>query len=157
MLAGLLYELGVEHRWREQAAESCFGALEGDGVPPEAHTIHAILVFLEHVPDRARADALLPRVADALDGAAFLRVDPDDAEYGVSPTELAPTPSSIGRALFDDTAFDAHLDRLARDQQPDGGWPISWPAVSDATRDEYRGIRTLDALQVLRAYGRLQP
>ena len=77
----------------------------------------------------------VPHVADALTHATYFRRDADDPEYGVAPTELAPTPASPWRALFDDADFDAHLDRLARDQQPDGGWPINWPAVSDGDRD----------------------
>lgn len=155
MLAGLLHALGVAHPWRDRADDRCFSILEQDGVPPEAHTVHAVMVFLEHVPDRTRADALFPAVAEALPRASFFRADPDDDGYGVAPTELAPTPASPWRALFDDALFDAHLDRLARDQQPDGGWPITWPAIGEATRLEYRGIRTLDALHVLGAYGRL--
>ena len=154
-LAGLLHALDVAHPWRERATDTCFALLERDGVPAEAHTIHSILVLLEHAPDRARADALVPRVANALPGAGYYRSDPDSTEYGVTPTELAPTPDSPWRVLFDDATFDAHLDRLERDQRPDGGWPISWPAVSVATETEYRSIRTLDALHVLTAYGRL--
>jgi hypothetical protein len=113
------------------------------------------MIFLEHVPDRARADALRASVAEILPHAAFFRDDPESDEYGVGPTELAPTPDSPWRAVFDDTRFEAHLDRLVRDQQPDGGWPISWPAIGEATRLEYRSIRTLGALHVLAAYGRL--
>ena len=154
-LAGLLYALEVEHAWRDRATAYCFGALERDGVPAEAHTIHAVLGFLEHVPDRARADALVARVADALPDAAYLRRDADDPSYGVTPLELAPTPESPWHTFFDDATFDAHLDRLERDQEPDGGWPITWPPVGDATRLEYRSIRTLDALHTLTAYGRM--
>ena len=147
LLAGLLHAMGVAHPWRERATEACLAALERDGVPTEGHVIHAVVVLLEHVPDRARADALAH--------ASYFRSDADDPEYGITPTDLAPTPASPWRALFADADFDAHLDRLARDQQPDGGWPINWPAVSAATETEYRSIRTLDALHVLTAYGRL--
>jgi hypothetical protein len=154
-LAGLLHALGVAHEWRDRATRACLVELDRDGVPDEGHAIHAALVLLEHGVDRSTTRAWLPRVQKALGGATFFRRDADDTEYGVTPTELAPTPTSPWRALFDDATFDAHLDRLARDQQPDGGWPISWPAVSAATEAEYRGIRTLDALHVLKAYGRL--
>ncbi|MFI5052775.1 MAG: hypothetical protein ACHQDE_00310 [Acidimicrobiia bacterium] len=155
MLAGLLHELQVAHPWRDRATATTFASLEHEGVPAEAHTIHAVLCFLEHVDDRARADALVSRVAEVLPDAAYLRWNADDPEYGVALTELAPSPDCPWRALFDSAGFDAHLDRLERDQQADGGWPITWPAISDATRLEYRSIRTLDALHVLTAYGRL--
>ena len=154
-LAGQLHALGVAHPWREQATDACLTVLERDGIEEEAHSIHAVLELLAHLPDRARADALFAAVADTLPRAAYFKSDADTDDYGVTPLELAPTPDSYARDLFDDAAIDAHLDRLARDQQPDGGWPISWPPVSEATRTEYRGIRTLDALHTLRAYGRL--
>jgi hypothetical protein len=155
MLAGLLHALGATHPWPDLATETCLTVLERDGVEREGHSIHAVLVLLEHAPDRERADALLPAVADALPHASYYRADAGDPEYGVTPTDLAPTPGSFSAALFDDATITAHLDRLARDQQPDGGWPITWPTVSDATRTEYRGIRTVDAVSTLRAYGRL--
>jgi hypothetical protein len=154
-LAGLLHALGVEHEWRGRATRACLAELERDGVPAEGHAIHAALVLLEHGVDRGSAERFAARVQGALAHATYFRRDAGDPEYGVTPTELAPTPSSPWRALFDDATLEAHLDRLARDQQPDGGWPISWPAVSAVTEAEYRGIRTLDALHVLRAYGRL--
>ncbi len=155
-IAGLLHALGVEHEWRDRATAACLAELERDGVPTEGHAIHTAVVLLEHAVDRDTADAYLSPVQDALAHATWFRCDADDPTYGVTPVELAPTPASPWRALFDDATFDAHLDRLARDQQPDGGWPITWPAVSATTEAEYRGIRTLDALHALGAYGRLE-
>jgi hypothetical protein len=49
----------------------------------------------------------------------------------------------------------AHLDALERDQQNDGGWPISWQPPSEASRLEWRGFRTVHALRTLGGYGRL--
>jgi hypothetical protein len=56
-----------------------------------------------------------------------------------------------------DDVLAAHLDRLERDQQPDGGWPITWEPPGDAAVLEWRGIVTLDALRALVSYGRLSP
>jgi hypothetical protein len=50
--------------------------------------------------------------------------------------------------------IDGHLDRLQRDQQPDGGWAITWEPPGAAATLEYRGVETLRALRVLAAYGR---
>ncbi len=44
-----------------------------------------------------------------------------------------------------------HLEALDQKQQADGGWPLSWPAVSPGGELEYRGVVTLDALKTLRA------
>ena len=46
--------------------------------------------------------------------------------------------------------------RLERDQQTDGGWPVTWEPPSEASRLEWRGIVTLGALRTLTAYGRLR-
>jgi hypothetical protein len=44
---------------------------------------------------------------------------------------------------------------LQSDQQPDGGWALTWKPPSQAATLAYRGIVTVAALQVLSAYGRL--
>jgi hypothetical protein len=55
-----------------------------------------------------------------------------------------------------ETGFDEDaLDRLERDQQDDGGWQITWEPPGVVATLEWRGIETLRALRVLRAYGRI--
>jgi hypothetical protein len=73
----------------------------------------------------------------------------------LTPLAFAPTPKSRWRALFDDVAIDAHLDRIAAKQLDDGGWEVTWGPPSEASRLEWRGILTLTNLRVLRAYRRL--
>jgi hypothetical protein len=68
------------------------------------------------------------------------------------PLVYAPSPQNIARRLFDAPMIERHLAALASQQQADGGWPISWPAVSPACELEYRGIVTLNALKTLNAY-----
>ena len=79
--------------------------------------------------------------------------DPDASGYVFKPLDYAPSPDSMCRRLFDDATIKTHLEALAHKQQEDGGWPISWPAVSPACELEYRGIVTLGALKTLKAYG----
>lgn len=152
-VVGVLHALGVTHPWLTRARAWCWSALEA-GMPQEAHRLGEALVFLEHVEDRQRARALLPAVADALATATLYAEDPDDESYGVTPLDLAPRPDAVGRPLFDDGLIDAHLDRLAAAQQPDGGWPISWEPPSATAVLEWRGIVTVRALCTLTAYGR---
>jgi hypothetical protein len=64
----------------------------------------------------------------------------------------APTPQSFCRRLFDDTTIEKHLVTLAKRQQADGGWPISWGAISPAVESEWRGRVTIGALRTLDAY-----
>ena len=49
--------------------EHLIAVLERDGVPTEGHVIHAVVVLLEHVPDRARADALDEHRGEVREGA----------------------------------------------------------------------------------------
>jgi hypothetical protein len=156
-LVGLLRQLGVEHAWVDQAAAWCWGQLASGDLPAEAHALKEVLVFLAHERERDRADAMAATVRGQLGSASLFRLDPDQAGYGLSPLSVAPAADSRWRVLFSDDVLDAHLDRLLADQQPDGGWPISWDPPSEAARLEWRGIATLDALCTLVSYGRLGP
>ena len=152
-LTGLLHRMGVEHPWVTKATEWCWATVE-DGLTGDAHVASEVFVFLAHVPDRDRAEALAPTVLEHLTKADHYRPDPLDPEYGVRPLHIAPTPSSPWRSLFADGVIEAHLDRTERDQQPDGGWSITWEPPSAASTLEYRGMETVRNLRVLAAYGR---
>lgn len=154
-VAAALHRLGADHPWREAATAWCFGRLESAGPPAEAHGLRCVLAFLDHVPDQGRAEPLARAAGEALPTSAWFRSDPADREYGVPPWDFAPTPDSPWRSLFDDDAFEAHLDRLVADQQPDGGWPLTWQPPGEAATLEYRGVVAVHALRVLRAYDRL--
>lgn len=156
-LVGLLYALGVDHPWRKEATAYCWSALDA-GLPGDAHALGEALVFLAHVDDQDRATPIADRVAEHMTGGvSYLRLDPEDPTYGVSPLHYAPRPSSRWRALFSDDVISGHLDRLEADQQSDGGWALTWEPPSRAATLAYRGIETLHALQVLTAYGRAAP
>jgi hypothetical protein len=152
-LAGVLHRMGIDHPFVTNATEWCWSALD-DGLPDDAHAVSAILVFLGDVPDRERAEAVAPAVVEHLAVANHYRADPLDPAYGVTPLHIVPTPSSRWRSLFADELVEGHLDRLERDQQPDGGWALTWEPPSAASTLEYRAILTLWALRVLSAHGR---
>jgi hypothetical protein len=153
-VAGELLGHGAQHPWLDRATAFCLDSLEREP-PGDAHEINGVLTFLDRAPDRARAEPLRAAAAAALPGASYYLADAASDEYGVTPLHLAPTPDSPARELFSDEQIAAHLDRLEADQQPDGGWPIRWDPPSDASRLEWRGSVTVDALRTLRAYGRL--
>ena len=154
-LVGMLYQLGVDHPWRSAGAAYCWEQLESDGLPGDAHALKEVLVFLEHVPERGRADEHAAALASDLTGIPLFHLDPDAPGYGLSPLSIAPQASSRWRGLFTDAQIGAHLDRLERDQQADGGWPIAWEPPSQSAVSEWRGVATLDALRTLTSYGRL--
>jgi len=72
-----------------------------------------------------------------------------------TPLQFATSPTHPLRHFFSGTVIEGFLDRLMTEQQEDGGWPIDWPAPGTTARNEWRAIRTLEALQALSAYGRL--
>ena len=60
------------------------------------------------------------------------------------------------RGLFDDALIDLHLDMLAAQQQPDGGWQTSWSAISPASELEARCVVTINTIKTLKAYDHLK-
>jgi hypothetical protein len=153
-LAGRLHRMGIRHPWLDRATDWCWSRLDA-GFDEDAHALREVLVFLASVPDRARADTAAASVGQWLAKAPWYRADAADPSYGVTPLDFAPEPGGPWSHLFDPATVDDHLDRLERDQQTDGGWAITWEPPSVASTLEWRGIMTLWALRVLRAYGRI--
>jgi hypothetical protein len=153
-LAGRLHRMGIGHPWLDRATEWCWTKLEA-GFDEDAHALREVCLFLGYVPDRARAEAVGAAVPGWLAKAQWYRADPEDPSYGVTPLDLAPEPGGPWSHLFDPATIGGHLARLERDQQADGGWVITWEPPGTAATLEWRGIMTLWALRVLRAYGRL--
>lgn len=154
-LVGVLYQLGVDHPWRDAGAAYCWHKLESEGLPGDAHSLSEVLTFLENVPDQERVAHHATGLAAHLRGVAMFNLDPEAPGYGLTPLDLAPEAGSRWRSLFPPELIDAHLDRLLRRQQEDGGWPISWEPPSEAAVCEWRGLVTLKALRTLTSYGRL--
>ncbi|HEY2508741.1 MAG TPA: hypothetical protein VGI58_19670 [Streptosporangiaceae bacterium] len=154
-LVGLLYQLGVDHPWRDSGTAYCWRQLEADGLPGDAHALVEVLAFLEQVPDQDRAVPYVDALAAHLPSVAMLHLDPDAEGYGLTPVDLAPDAGSRWRSLFGDKQIDVFLDRLVAGQQDDGGWPITWEPPSTAAVCEWRGFVTLNVLRTLTSYGRL--
>ncbi|MCA9838477.1 MAG: hypothetical protein KC422_16285 [Trueperaceae bacterium] len=151
-IAGLLHKHKVAHPWLNKATSFCWQKLEAEQNFSE-HDFICILLFLEHVPERERAGKLFKQISDKIIQNTAL--DPEAEGYVQSPLIYAPRPNCWARSLYQNEDIDAHLDALSQKQQEDGGWAISWPAVSPGSELEYRGVVTLQALTTLKAYGRL--
>ena len=82
-----------------------------------------------------------------------MKLDPEADAYGVTPLDFAPSPTSMARSWFGDELIEGHLEKLEQEQLDDGGWPVAWQPPSEASRCEWRAIRTIHALMVLSAYG----
>jgi hypothetical protein len=156
-LAGLLYRLGIDHPWREAGAAYCWDTLDAGRLPGDGHALSEVLIFLENVPERERADEMAAVLAKTLADVAMFKLDPHAPGYGVTPLDVAPAADSRWRGLFTDAQLSGHLDQLQASQEADGGWPIAWEPPSPAAVSEWRGIVTLKALRTLTSYGRLTP
>jgi hypothetical protein len=153
LIAGTLHARGVEHPWLTKATELLWSRLEQLG-PVGPYDMGGVLRFLEHVPDRARAQAAFERIGPMLLQQGMVALDPDAPGEVHGPLDYAPVPGSLARRLFDQETIAAHLDHLAGGQREDGGWTFNWQAWSHPAELEWRGSVTVDALRVLRANGR---
>ena len=150
-IAGLLHKYRFHHPWLDRATAFCWRKLDHlDTIT--GHDFFCVSLFLEYVPDRARAKQVFDHVSALLLAGGHVAFDPQTPGYVFTPLHYAPTPDSICRPLFDDAMIEQHLHALAHRQQSDGGWSIAWPAVSPACELEYRGVETLRVLKILMAY-----
>jgi hypothetical protein len=151
-IAGRLHRMGAWHLWLDRATAWTWTALD-QGFDDDAHALGEVLIFLAHAPGDPASH--FDRVRSWLKGLKWFQLDPTAEGYGVTPLHYAPAPDSPWRSLFDDAIIEGHLDRMAGNQQADGGWPITWEPPGAASALEWRGIETLRALRTLRAYGRI--
>jgi hypothetical protein len=151
-LAGLLIKGGVDHPWVARASDYCWRTIEASETR-EFHDLMPMIEFLEHAPDRSRAERSLARIAGIVAEPGVVALDPNADGYVQKPLDWAPMPDSFCRRLFSDAVLAEHLAALAARQGDDGGWPISWPPISPGVALEWGGAATIKALRTLRAYG----
>ena len=152
-IAAMLYAHEIAHPWLGGATQVMWSGIEALG-NPNGYEMFGVLAFLEHVPDRKRAEDAFDRVGPLLLSSGLVAFDPAAEGETFGPLDFAPLPGSIARRLFDTPTIDAHLDHLAGAQRDDGGWMFNWPSWSPAAEADWRGFLTVDALRVLRANGR---
>ncbi|WP_232664132.1 hypothetical protein [Pseudonocardia sp. TRM90224] len=144
------------HPWLAAATRYCLDAIRALDDSP-----HAIeLMFALHL-----LDVLHPTHPEAVDLVAQLgKHIPDDGVLPVAggkpdealrPLDVAPLPDGPVRALFSADVIAADLDRLASQQEDDGGWTVDFASYSPAAAAEWRGYATVAAVTTLRANKRL--
>ncbi len=161
-IAGLLHAHGVEHRWLEPATEFCWRTLDaiperiqaGDFLVQIAYDVRSALLFIDHAPERSRAEAVCADLGRRLIDAGVVALDPGATGEVAMPLDLAPRPKSLARRWFDDATIETHLDALVGAQLEDGGWPINWQVWTPVTGPEWRGWQTVERTKILAAYGR---
>ncbi len=155
-IVGLLRDVVPEHPWVSGAAAWCWERVVAE-LPADQYGVHSAVEFLLGEPDAERARPLLATLGERLGRGDVVPVDP--AVTGPrpdthTPLHFAPSPDHPLRGSFADDVVEGFLDRLEAEQQEDGGWPIDWPAPGESAVCEWRAIKTLEALETLRAYGR---
>jgi len=153
-IVALLHKSGVERPWLAAATVFCWRRIEALETT-DPYEMRAVLPFLEHVPDRSRAEEAFSRVGPKIFEQELVALDPEAPGEVHTPLDFAPYPESIARGLFEDGVIETHLDALASSQEEDGGWTFNFPEWNPATTLEWRGFMTVRALSILRAYGRL--
>jgi len=64
--------------------------------------------------------------------------------------DFTPYSDAPSRAVFPAEAVAADRDRLASQQQPDGGWEVTYHTYSPAGALEWRGYTTVQSVTMLR-------
>lgn len=135
------------HPWLAAATRYCLDTIERTVEAPHPYELMFAMRFLdavaEHIP---RARPLLERFA------GFVRMDgPTPVADGevLYPLDFTPEAGAPSRELFHPDAITTDRDRLAGQQQPDGGWAVSFTSFSPAAALEWRGYATVQAVVVL--------
>jgi hypothetical protein len=139
------------HPWLATATSYCLDAIDRIVEAPPVHELLFAMRFLDAVADQvAQARPLVDRLAGYVvsDGPTPVAGGAqDEVMYLLDFTPYADAPS---RASFATEAIAADHDRLASQQQPDGGWAVTFPPYSPAAALEWRGYMTVRAVAVLR-------
>ncbi|MFD0775868.1 prenyltransferase [Streptomonospora algeriensis] len=151
-LVGLLHRHRICTAWRDRATAFCWPRIAAlRWTTPEEAV--AVCTFLQHVPDRRRAEEEFDRLSPAF--RAVIETDPDAAGHVHRPLDLASRPDHIARRLFTEEEIAAALDGLLQRRRDDGGWDITWQGWAASAAHEWRGMLTVQHLKTLRDYGRL--
>lgn len=139
------------HHWLTPATEYCLGAIEAMGDDPHALELTFALQVLDAVhhsyPD---ADGLLARLGERIPASGLMQVQGGLEGEMMRPLDFAPLPDRPVRGLFAPETITAELERLAEQQQDDGGWPVDFANYSPAAALEWRGHMTVRALSILK-------
>ncbi len=153
-LLGMFYKNGIRHPWIERATAFCWAKLD-EMTATSPYEARAVIDFLDRVPDRARAEDTWEKVRRLLIDGNHVATDPDADGKGFSPLHYASRPDTLARSLVSPEVMIAYLERMAGEQDADGGWRFDFPSWTPITTPEWRGVVTLESLMTLRDNGRL--
>ena len=142
----------AQHPWLRTATSYCLDAIDRIVDTPHAYELLFAIRFLDAVAEHApQASALLDRLARYVARDGPTPVTGGAADEVLYLLDFTPYAGTSLRALFPEEAIEADLDRLAGQQQADGGWTVTYASYSPAAALEWRGYATVQAVAVLRA------
>jgi hypothetical protein len=140
------------HPWLAIATSYCLDAIDRIVEAPPVHELLFAMRFLDAAADHvARARPLVDRLAGYVVSDGPTPVTGGAQDEVMYLLDFTPYADAQSRASFTMDAIAADLDRLARQQQPDGGWTVTFPPYSPAAALEWRGYATVRAVAVLRS------
>ncbi|WP_211747594.1 hypothetical protein [Paenibacillus sp. Marseille-Q4541] len=156
-IIGLLYKCKEWHpflkeSWFKKAEAFTWSSIEHSNLEGYHDVIQAIH-FLEYQDDSERTNQLKNRVDHILEQPGTIELDPDATGYVHKVLDWAPRADSYAARFVPKEVIQQHLEHLLASQLEDGGWPISWPALSPAAEAEWRGHLTMERLKTLASYG----
>jgi hypothetical protein len=156
-IIGLLYKQQVrsdifQEEWFRQNVAYLWNAMEKE-IPMDYHDGVQWIEFLQHTPDRERANSVRTKLDKWLARPGMIELDPEAKGYEHKVLDWAPMRDSYARQFVSEDNVKKHLQALLDQQQEDGGWQISFPAVSPGGEAEWRGWVTVERLKTLKSYG----
>jgi len=139
------------HPWLATATRYCLDAIAALTSARNAIELCFAVHFLDAIHDtHPDAAGLLAHLGTFIPDDGLVPVAGGAAGEALRPLDFAPTPDRPARKLFDPSAIDADLRRLAGGQQSDGGWRVDFDSYSPAAALEWRGYQTVSAVSILR-------
>jgi hypothetical protein len=139
------------HPWLARATASCLAAIDALETAPAAYELAFAVRLLDAAHDRdGSAPGLLARLGEYVPDDGRLPVTGGRPDETLRPLDLAPEPGRPARTILDEAVVKADLERLAGEQEKDGGWSVDFQSYSPAAALEWRGYATVRALTILR-------
>jgi hypothetical protein len=144
----------ASHPWLARATAFCLAAVRDLGDQPHALELAFAVRFLDVAhATHPEAGELLEGLGRHIPAEGLVHVGGGAEEEFMRPLDFAPLPDRPARTLLSPEAVQRELERLAGQQQDDGGWRVDFDSYSPAAALEWRGNRTVEALSILRANG----
>lgn len=139
------------HAWLERATRYCFAVAETLDAARNPMALAFAVRFLDVAHDAyPEAGPLLERLGAHIPASGVMPVVGGIEGEAMRPLDFAPVPDGPARELLSPDVVAADLERLAGEQQDDGGWHVDFQSYSPAAALEWRGYITVHAVSILR-------